>query len=359
MGSQFFTSKVYKLAFLAIVLVANAACNRPNHPAQEYLERLNSVLDTQIQADPIAYPVFPTVRDLQIPVQEYSISIREFLSLRGCKLHDSIAQRNTQLGKVASSSQLLLNDLEIIDTAPKCINSKGGAKTKEKLSGELKDKLIVYFGAKKAFLPKRFWHAVLASSEYREFWRQSNFDSAVPFVASGESVKTSITRLKTYSEHLALQPNLIESKTLEESLAALRFGDGGRLLSELLIQLSYLSAADKAIKQKLALSNKGKKLCLSAKPNTKAKYFQNVVNKFFIQKVQSRAVMLNREYNVLMPELLAMEAQLADSATDAFIEWQAARQKIMQNALNSIKTHALNIQKLYQECGLAVGLKAS
>jgi hypothetical protein len=321
-----------------------AACDKPKHPAQEYLERLNNVLDTDVEPQETSYPNFPSARYLQLPEQDYSISIREFLSLRGCKLHDSIAQRNTQLGKVASSSQLLMNDLAIIESAPACIETLEDSK--------LKEKLTAYIDAKQAFLPKRLWHALLAGSEYQQFWRQAPVQVDQSFSVVSAVIVQSVSALKRLAQAALVQPKEPEPSALESSLAALRSGDAGRLLSELLEQQRYLAAADKAIEKKLE-----SKLCLSPKPNTKAKYFQNVVNKYFIQTVQSRAVLVNRAYQELMPDLLSLEALLLDTATPAFQEWQTQRQGIMLNALDSLKGHVLNIQKLYRQCGLTVGLK--
>ncbi len=332
---------LYKVCTLFLVLLL-CACSDTDHPTKEYLNRLNRVLDVEVGASPISYPTFPSPSQLILEPPKYAISIREFLGLRQCTVHTAIAQRNSLIGKVALSSQKLLNDLTIIELLPECIEKDIDAK--------LKDKLKQYLTVKKDFLPHQLWHAVLAEKEYRSFWAAqltTKKEIAVP-----QELTQAMDYLEVNTRHLLKSAKELNRKEFENALKAFKFGTGGQLLSELQIQLAYLSAANKAIE--LRLSNK---LCRSGQVTEKAHYFQNVVNKFFIKTVQARSVLLAQQYNTLMPTIIELENRLMPYALEPFKDWQKQRQRLFDHSLKITKQHALLIQQLYQQCGLVVGNK--
>ncbi len=298
-------------------------------------------MDVEASIKEIDYPQFPSVSDLSISPPENLISIREFLGLRECEIHQHIALRNSQIGRVAASSQVLLNDLAILANIKACISTLE--------SGDLKDKLVAYHRSKKDFLPTRLWHAILAGDEYRRFWFPKKIDLDYPDLLPSQSIEGSLTSLASFIETVIAQDFSI-TFALEEQLGNLRFGDAGQLLFELMYIQSHLEAADTMIDERLK-----NKLCLSTVPTPKARHFANVVTLFFIQKVQPRSVELIRRLNTLQPHIQTLEASLEAYQHEDFTDWQRQRTERLSKAVQAVKAHAVKLNLLYQQCGLSPG----
>lgn len=106
--------------FLIFSILLLSACSKSNDRASsDYLKRLKSVLDVELDDSHLYFELeFPQPRDLRQDSPNNTLSIREFLSLRQCELHTVIAHRNSLIGKVALPSQLLFNDLQILQNIP-------------------------------------------------------------------------------------------------------------------------------------------------------------------------------------------------------------------------------------------------
>ena len=86
--------------------------------------------------------------------------------------------------------------------------------------------------------------------------------------------------------------------------------------------------------------------------NEKARYFSNVVNKFFIGQVQVYAVQLNQRYNQIMGVYINLEDKLKVGSPKQYDEWKAQRDKQFKEYLIAPKGHVFYIQKLYEQCAL-------
>ena len=329
---------------LCLTLLLNA-CNLEQSSNQVYLNRLANVLQEKTAEldNNIAIASLPSVRKLKKQVTANSLSIREFLSLRQCKLHVVIAHRNSLIGKVAKDSQLLINDLEILKTGPACL-----VKIEDPA---LMNKLAVFLKAKKQSLSVSLWNAIIADDEYQNFWRARRTTRDYPRQLPTETV-TNLTALASLSQ-IALEHQFSKSinpaEKLETQLDNLRFGDGGELLFEYLQLQKTMQLANQLVKDAIK-----KPLCLLKKPNERARYLQNVVNKFFINGVQSHSVLLDRRKAQLMPHVESLERKFDHIAPKSFTAWQSRRSQLLASS-NMLTQHAQLLQTLYAQCGLQAG----
>lgn len=304
--------------------------------------RLSNILEVELVSKPILLDEFPSTKRLAIELEQHTISIREFLGLRQCKLHLVIAQRNSQMGKVASPSQRLKNDLDILASGPICLTKINNT--------ELRNKLSNYLSIKQKQIPKTLWHALLGQAEYKKFWSQKQHSPTYPQTISSQTVTEDLELLNKFANKvLSKQYNISteEFNNVERTLGRLRFGDAGQLLSELTALHVFLAQANNAIEQRLL-----RKLCLTPKPNEKARYFENVVRKYFIQNVQAQAVSLRRRYDQLAQAINDLEEQLAPHSTPEFQHWRSARNNHIQLGLNSVLLHSRTIQEMFMQCGI-------
>ena len=90
------------------LLLFVSACAKPD-PAQDYVDRLSKVLNVDPPSPNTHKLKFPDQRSLEVSAPQNSISIKSFLGLRQCELHQVLAERNSQLGRVAKFSQRFHN----------------------------------------------------------------------------------------------------------------------------------------------------------------------------------------------------------------------------------------------------------
>jgi len=336
---------VYSRSFLLCLTFLLNACSLEQSANQIYLNRLANVLneETAKLENNIEISALPSTRKLKKQVTANSLSIREFLSLRQCKLHIVIAHRNSLIGKVAKDSQLLINDLEILETGPACL---------EKIEDlALTNKLAVFLKSKKQSISTSLWNAIIADDEYQKFWRIRRTTGDYPRQLPTETV-TNLTALASLSQ-ITLEHQFSKSikpaEDLETHLDNLRFGDGGELLFEYLQLQKTMQLANQLVKDAIK-----KPLCLLKKPNERARYLQNVVNKFFINGVQSHSVLLDRRKAQLMPHVESLERKFDPIAPKSFTAWQSRRSQLLASS-NMLTQHAQLLQTLYAQCGLQAG----
>ena len=331
---------------LAVCLTCLSGCKPAESDYQSYLERLQNVLDIKAPLAQSQSPQFPAKRSLKQTTQASTLSIREFLSLRQCKIHVTIAHRNSLIGKVANDSQLLVNDLEILIHGPACLNTLEPSPLKQKLAEFLKQK--------EQAINTSLWNAIIADDEFQQFWRNTGKHQNYPKQLPAETVNDllNVTQLIETIIKRDYETAFKLSIRLEQYLGNIRFGDGGLLVYEYSQLLESMVAANQLLETALK-----QPLCLNKAPNIKAKYFHNVVNKFFINQVQSRSVLLEQRKRQLLPAIVALESSLIGQAPKSFLDWQKLRDKKL-NANLELTKHAQLIQKLFAQCGLNAGAPA-
>ena len=333
-----------------LILLLLTACHwGQDTPAADYAKRLSRVLNVDFNKSsaPVEspYPAFPSAQQSKLDDNKHTISIREFLGLRQCRLHLVIAERNSQIGKVATPSQRLKNDLEILATGPECLLKLDNQSLKVKLQG--------YLDHKQNQLQKNLWHALLAQEEYQKLWQQTSHQPNYPNELSSSTALEDLLTLRTFATKVLAghyQFSNEEFSQIEQTLGRLRFGDGGQLLTELYQLRRSLETADSIVTQRLT-----QKLCIKPIPTNAARNLQNVVNKFFIHHVQAQAVKLVQRHKQLMPAIESLESLLAPHANADFRQWIADRDQLMEQGLNATIKHAKNMQAIYAQCGLVAG----
>ncbi len=265
--------------------------------------------------------------------------------MRQCRLHTIVAQRNSQLGKVATDSQRLFNDLEILSLGPNCIAKLSDSSLAKKLSS--------FIAKKEAHLNAATWQAILASKEHRSFWHDKRFTKDYP-----NDLALKLTHeLRVLSRFVAAIQNGEREFSkqyqdeVERALGQLRLGDGGHLFAQFAELRSTLEHANSVIKKRL-----NSPLCRKQQSTQQAKYFSNVVNQYFIGRVQAHAVKLEQRAREVMPLVDDIEKRLLAYATPEYKNWALARDKQLEKGRAATLKHAKLIQELYQQCGLVPGM---
>ena len=315
----------------------------------EYMERLGRSLDMPIEvAGPDLAPL-PRARDLHIDLMPGAIDLLDLFALRDCRLNVTIGKSNSSLGKLATSSQRLLLELEFLTLAPACIRS-----LRDRGESRLAAMLEAASAEKRGQLPARIWNATLAGPEFREFWQRPATLANYPD-ATGGAVPAALSELAALIDTWLSGEHGAGHERLEALLGAVRRGDGGSLLASLATQRRSLASATPAVRQRIA----GPALCFGGTPSPEARIFETVVRKYFIGEVQPWAVALARRRQLLREPLAAMEEALEDVTPAAYRAWRVQRDRLLNSSIESPRRHAMAIAELLETCVLRPGSDTS
>ncbi|QJQ93976.1 MULTISPECIES: DUF3080 family protein [Halomonadaceae] len=187
---------------------------------------------------------FPDRRRLTFDIPETRESLQNVYGLRQCNITSLVAERNTQLGRVAVPSQHWLYELELWRRLSGCLDSDIGAS----LAPTHRERLERLSEMKTRQLPFVSWNALFGSSEWRaSFSRASrplspgNLPDIEPFLAALDYLREGALRQfdrdwrpdsATLSDHLqALRREPLTARVLRTlQLASLRLTEANRLL---------------------------------------------------------------------------------------------------------------------------------
>ena len=344
--------KILTNKFLLVLCFTLVGCQSSLDSAyQDYLQRLIRIFKIEtIEAATISHLSYPRQREWVEPhegaKERKTLGLLAFLSLDDCELRYVIARHNSALGKVASPSQRLHYQLDFLRHAPACIvtlRAEGKMQTASTLRAVMDEK--------KQRLAWFIWQGSLGEKEFRQFWQAGNPEDNYPD-NTGSALITALEQLSAWVGQWLSGDYTIDIRAYEMNLSVIRAGDGGALYRALSMQQRALDQANTLLDNEALVQQR---ICPRGQPSTQAEILQNVVSKFWIQGLQRRSAALNRRYFALMPVLQALEQQLAEGEPKAYFDWRHQRDANLEKFLAAPKAHSLRINKVYQQCDLAIG----
>lgn len=341
--SQIFTFRaikcLYVLALIFLVIVISA-CQQYS-VGDSYLNELSNVLEVS-RTELILKPK-PTLRRMadkrlmrervyqKLPKlsEKDSLSIREFLSIKQCRLQQTIAEKN--------------NSLAFIEQAPACINT-----LRQERKNSLAEKIAINLDYKKQVVSSMLWNAILNEDENRRFWKVSTEEKLK--VTSAEVNSHLSEALTSLGEFIELARNHRSTKqiNLEEALSHLRNGRGGEIYNNYQVLAQTLDQANQMINKAI-----NKPFCHAGHNNPKVNYFLNVVTQRFIGEIQKNANQLELNFLQTVAPMQTIEDFLSDSEPAEYAQWRGQRNIDFKQLRNATKQHVNNIQKLFKQCGLS------
>lgn len=339
-----------------VLVIALSACDSASTASSawdDYLTRLGRVLDVPIpDSAPPPYPHFPRTRDLSLTFSQSDINLLEFLRLRRCKLRETLAERNSILGRHGDASSRLIFDLRFLNEAPACIDTLNADD-----DSELAAALTTTQATKQRELPARIFMALLAGAEFQQLWQPPQRQRDYP----PQQADPAVQALRQWQRWQAawLQGNWQhDGDALLNTLGEIRHGRGGELLAFQQTTLDGLRRSTAMIRQRV----EGRPLCLNRQPVKEARYFQNVVSQFFITRLQRQASAANRHQLALLRVVRQIEADLATALSargaafpKAYQHWQEQRDALLDATKAAQRGHVAAVEALLTQCGLAPG----
>ncbi|WP_261844605.1 DUF3080 domain-containing protein [Aliamphritea ceti] len=347
------------------LLVSGCQPDTPEAMLEDYISRLNNVLEQDVTLDlsnihPTALPRRRLRLIEETPVRQGLI---EVLELRHCDLLPLIAQRNSSLGRVMQPSQKLIYELKFLVLMRQCVAQMKTAN----IEPEVREQIDTIWRTKQANLPIVLWNSLYNSDEMEANFSASEPPLSLPSddprerqqeTARFASVKLSLQHFKQLTL-LAEQPknwplpefiNDIEDDYL--TLYSNRFGS--RWQRSLLLTTTTLNKGADIIEKRLKI----KPFCYSGHRNQKADILMNVFSKFYAGRLQPYVAKVHQQGDVWLAAHEAILQPLQSTLPEAMQQYEKHyldRQYPdgqWQQYLQALQRHTSAWQKILRQCNM-------
>lgn len=329
-----------RLLFSLFVLSLSACSKKPSDANFDYYNRLSSQIDLPSIAN------YQDSKKLEAVIFESlkseTISVIELAKLQHCELGQIIADHNSQLGKVATSSALFRYQIKFIQHAPSCLHSQLNEEIERKLSRAvaIKERTLEQYWVSMIFNDPQLSKLYLASSVSMQ---QINEEDK-------QSTKLLLSYLANVKRHIQLQEfEQIDIESLETHLAKLhRNTHLASLLRGLYEQVELTNKMTKIL-QTIELES----LCKPNQNHQKANIMATVFNKFYASAIQAYQSKLLTEYQYIQEDLTALWSNFQN---EPLISNRDIHPLALDDALkNASVAHVRWWQDMYKQCKIQAG----
>ena len=330
---------------LVLSLTHLAGCSEtPSRDAewQEYLQRLTANLNQPQQDFLVAESLqtWQTATGEVLPDDNPTISLVEFWQLKPCELHQTIAERNSSLGRFQQPSQQLLYELAVIEQIPAC------AQIIEAEHGELAAELRLLRSQKLNDLPVSIYQATINGPEWAKL--HSNLQSEAVNVISGLDA---LRQLAGFSEQWR-EGDFSQSRSQVEALLGQVYHSNAAsyLLRFAQRELAFYQLANQALSKQLSSAP----LCLQTSPTRRARQFQGIVSNYFNKNIQQPANQTLQQWRELNEVLSRIESSLPGLLSSQQNRYIQHRSSVQNELIDAQRAHASMASEMLTQCGLAV-----
>ncbi len=353
-GESMFKSARHRFLFLLLVLLP--ACSdrsSPDYFLNEYLSRLSRVTEIKLSPSKPTAPTLPTLRQRTYTVPDIRLKALEALDLLKCPaLSQTVAYRNSSLGKQMLPSQHYFHEKKLLLQIPQCLHDLRKDPKNKDIIQRLED---VLQEKQAAFAPME-WNLIFANTEIsRQLTSQGRLlpaDGASGFQGTREALSYLTKMLPdrtltgTYDSH-HLERHL-------QQVSASRYL--GKLFYTEAVLTQTLNDASNLLEQRL---QKGP-VCTRANPD-EGKRLHNVFRLFYRDKIQPYLTGVYQQGTSIRQSFLLMLQQLPEPPNPTMAKYLARiTDEQREDGLwypfrHSIQRHARVWQQLLKQCGISVG----
>ncbi len=356
------TGLVLSLAAACAVLLSAVGCGSANDPEDllaDYVGRVENVTEVDVldgegyRAGLLAYP---ERRDRRLPLADVRIGMLDFLVLIQCGLQEIVGERNSALGKVMPVSQQLIYEHRLLVSARQC---RRQLEDKDSNILELQRTLDEVVSIKTAELPKAYWNATFGSPEFERMFSLAAPPLRIDAAAkSNADIEGALLHLADLGERLGEATLNLESTPLEAQYKAINSRRvAGELLGALDLLRFHLDAAASAIETRL----EERPVCYNKRPTPKARIFDNVFRKQYVDRVQpylARVHRQARDWLTLVNRLASAQEGQMTPVFAAYFEAQLSMEAegaLWSRYQRALARHTEAWQTVLAQCGLMPG----
>ncbi|MBZ9560471.1 MULTISPECIES: DUF3080 family protein [unclassified Modicisalibacter] len=236
---------------LGALLAGCQGGSEADHRLIDYQQRLAAALGVEAPATPPPRNIaaFPGRDARRFTIDEIREGLLDVYALRRCGIVRLVAQRNSQLGKVAAPSQRWLYELALWRQLQACWNDTSA----DDLAKDDRQRLADLLARKTRQLPRASWNGLFDSSEWTGNFSRASAPLPPGGIPSLEAQLAALGYLRRMVLHQYDPRWTPDSATLENHLKALRDAPlTARILRSLLLATRRLDDLDQVIAARLA-----------------------------------------------------------------------------------------------------------
>lgn len=324
----------------ALCLLVGCEPQGPEAQYKRYLSRLGHTLSVDIPIIQLpALPKPPGADQPHLDIPASSLDTLDFLALSGCAVQVTISKRNSSLGRMARNSQRLLLALEYLQLAPQCITYQ-----RERDAVPLADTLKRAWQLQRQQLPALIFNATLGGAEYRALWHTSG--ERDPATNSSLAIPA-LQAINDHARRWLSGDYRAENRAFEILLSEVAAGNGGTLRLALTSQGAWLARADTVLAQRMARGP----LCTPGTWPAAADILPGVIEKYYIDEIQSGAASLYRRYRELLLPVAILEKLLSSALPPDYRNRVSEKNARFAKLLAAPGRHVQLLKAIQQPCG--------
>ncbi len=346
-----------KLFLVILVSLAISACqdrSDPRYILEQYITRIARVTSINVRTTSHNDVTLPTLNQRQYPLPEIRIQALDALKLLNCPaLSQSVAYRNSSLGKQMLPSQLYFHEKTLLRLIPDCIAS---ISKKNKQSG-ITNKLSRLLTRKQDAFHAIEWNLMFANTE---FIKQLNHTS-VPLPLSGDAGQQGTELALVYLGKLLRDKSLKSPFTISELEGQLQQLSASGYSGQLLFSAIKLSQSLNQVSEILEQRLQQKAICSNGKKSIEADRLANVFQLFYVDVIQTYLADIHRrgnDFQILLNNILSVLPPPPSRAMLNYLHQITSahhRNSIWYQLEHSIKQHTKTWQKVFHQCQMIPG----
>lgn len=320
--------------FLPIIFFLNS-CFHQDEASElfaDYQQRLTNITQSKsMPLEPSIYLSLPVKRKLILPLKEIRMDLFDAYTLKRCRLFHLIADRNSILGKVQDEFRLYEYELKFLKRMRSCFEHI----TEQDLSKEL----LHIYQKKKEQIQIVYWNAFVSS----EAWRKQLTPPSNAFIGLDSHIDFDKLN-QAISVFTRADENMIKTQeTIEKQ----------RLLGSLFYSIDETTRWLNTITSQL-YRDEHRIQCGKNINETRLKYYLNIFQSFYIDKIQPYLSQLNSLYFSVEASLNQLEKTLPQ--VNSFNEYRNAYLKHghFEKYKSAVKSHTQYWQSLFKRCNIDI-----
>lgn len=316
---------------------------------QTYQSRLTHLLDEQSQAPiPTPMPIMPRSGDLRLEIDRISINLLDSVRLDRCRLGQIVAQRNSALGNVQSTSARLRYEIDSMIAIEECLQSD--VANDARIANLLQEAFI----HKQQTLPLYIDQVLTRSEEFRHSMRAANATHPIEETSGFEETLAALHYLDDlFNSALAGELDTINLEPYNRHF-------------QILAQSDFLPRHWRTMQQNAAwldtlndlMTNAGDKVgCRPPSIPQRAEYLHNVMMNIFAGEIQPVLARWSMYHSELAPVLESLRDKSVQGQWQAYVDELIAEGSHAERVARLTVQHAQLWQAALAQCNMQPGVE--
>ncbi|TVQ69178.1 MAG: DUF3080 family protein [Oceanospirillales bacterium] len=353
--------KACLIALISVTILSGCAEPTVESMLRDYTQRVSNAIEHPIDFKPnqTSYPILPPRRERRIEIPELREGLIDVLRLRHCDLLPLISERNSNLGRVMTPSQVLQYELRFLPAIQQCEVYLQARVSEETDLTPLLSRVQEIRQHKETQLPYVIWNALYTSPEMEQQFSRSS--TPLPLKSTGQinHIQQTLDPFLVIAQVTQETSRVLEAEFIQSLESYYEQLYRTELGSQWLRSVSLLTETMNAVADGIEQRLEERPICFNRQPNNRSTIIQNVFRNFYASEFQpylASTDQFGQRWISLQNELLSALPVPKSSADYFSTIFDKNHQNGFLFAYEQAKIrHIAAWQKLLDHCGLTAG----